>query len=64
MTPPSLHWSAAATCLAVTLVATLAERRRNRRRDLDRVGWVPWELVQIIALLLTVIFAALAFLSR
>ena len=28
--------------LLVALVAGIAERRRGKRRDIDRVGYVPW----------------------
>ena len=36
-------------------LAGLAEYRRNRRRLLDRVGWVPWNAVQVIAFMASVV---------
>lgn len=40
---------AAGACLLLALVASVAEWRRMRRRDLNRVGWVPWTTVFVIA---------------
>jgi len=31
--------------IGIALVATLAEIRRNRRRRIDGVGWVPWRAI-------------------
>ena len=28
--------------LLLAVIATIAEARRNRRKNLHRVGWVPW----------------------
>lgn len=41
-------------------VSVLAERRRTLRRDPDRVGWMPWTLVQLIAVLAAVFSVAMA----
>jgi hypothetical protein len=41
-------------------VSVLAERRRTLRRDPDRVGWMPWTLVQLIAVLVMVFGVAMA----
>ncbi|MEN3748228.1 hypothetical protein TPR58_13715 [Sphingomonas sp. HF-S3] len=45
---------------AMVLVSGFADRRRNRRRNLDDAGFMPWPLIQILALLATVILLALA----
>ena len=29
-------------CWLVSALALVAERRRNRRSRIDRVGWMPW----------------------
>jgi hypothetical protein len=42
------------------VLATAADWRRERRRDLDEVGWVPWQLIQVLAFLLAIALAALA----
>ena len=56
-------WMAAAGAAALTLVAVIADRRRMRRRDLDRVGWAPWPLIQLVAMIGAMVAAALALLA-
>jgi hypothetical protein len=53
-------WSGAGACAALAVAAGIAEHRRTRRRHLDRVGWVPWNAVQILAAFLAIAAAALA----
>lgn len=58
--PAQLLWIAAAALLALAILAALAEHRRQRRRDIDRPGFVPWNTVQILAFFLAFVAAALA----
>lgn len=60
MSGPANLWALAGGAALMALLAALADRGRHRRRDLDRVGWVPWPLVQILAMLLAAIAAAFA----
>lgn len=60
MTTQAMLWIAAAAAAATAVLAGIADRRRGQRRDLDRPGWVPWPLVQLIAILATAAAAALA----
>lgn len=60
MTTQSILWTSTTTAAVVALVAALAERRRARRRDIDRVGWVPWTLVQVIAMGISAVTLAYA----
>jgi hypothetical protein len=53
-------WIGVGGWLALAGVSVAAEWRRNRRRDLDRVGFVPWTLIQLLAILGAVVTAALA----
>ena len=53
-------WTLAASAAAVAAAAALADRRRTRRRDLDRPGWMPWTLVQLLAMILSAVAAAFA----
>ncbi|WP_423604287.1 hypothetical protein [Sphingomonas sp. MS122] len=46
--------------VAVAAGSGFADWRRMRRSDPDRVGWMPWTLVQVMALLGAVLTAALA----
>jgi hypothetical protein len=48
----------AAALLAI--LAGIAESRRNRRRNLDRTGWVPWRGIQAAAFFAVLLFAVLA----
>jgi hypothetical protein len=60
LTAEQILWTAAALLLLLGVVAVFAEHRRGKRRDIDRVGWVPWNFIQIFALLLALMAAALA----
>ena len=51
-------WIGAGVALGIAILAGLAEHRRRKRRDLERVGWVPWMAVQMAGL-----FAALLLVS-
>ncbi|WP_374943466.1 hypothetical protein [Sphingomonas sp.] len=53
-------WVAAAVALAVAVMAGLADRGRKRRSDLDRIGWVDWRTVQMLALMGMAISVAVA----
>jgi hypothetical protein len=45
-------------CVAtlVTAVSAIADYRRRNRADLDRVGFMPWPLISIMAVM-TALFA-------
>jgi len=45
---------------ALALWAWLADRRRVRRKVMDKVGWVPWTPVFFVALMIAVIALGLA----
>lgn len=49
MTQAGLWWGAAA-CAALAVGAGWAEWRRSQRRDLDRVGVVPWGALSLLGL--------------
>ena len=53
-----MWWLAGAAAL-VAAVAAVAERRRAARAHLDRVGWVPWTGLFVLAFFVAVIAAAL-----
>ncbi len=52
-------WEGFAALLLAAL-AWFADRRRVRRTDLDRVGWVPWTGLFFFALMGAVLLFALA----
>jgi hypothetical protein len=49
MTTQGWFWSADGVALALVVLAGVAESRRNRRRNLDDTGWVPWRGIQAAA---------------
>lgn len=53
-------WGAVVATLLLAAASTWFERRRTRRTDADRVGVIPWPLVQFIALFAAAICGGLA----
>lgn len=53
-------WIGVGAMVALAGVSGVAEWRRGKRRDLDKVGWVPWTLIQVMAMLLAIVGAAFA----
>ena len=47
--PRNLLWCAAAAMALLGVFAAFADHRQGKRRDLDRVGLVSWNLVQVLA---------------
>jgi hypothetical protein len=60
MSATASWWAVAGSAAAVAVASLLADFRRQRRSDLDRAGWVPWPLLQILAMILAAVAAALA----
>ncbi|HEX8572216.1 MAG TPA: hypothetical protein VF759_05645 [Allosphingosinicella sp.] len=58
--PSTLLWTAAAAFAALAAFATWRDHARDKRRDLDRPGLMPWSLVTVLAMLLAVVCGALA----
>jgi hypothetical protein len=53
-------WWLAGALLLLAVAAALAEHFRGKRRNLDSVGWMPWNLIQVLAFLAAIAAAALA----
>ena len=60
LTTDQILWLISGLLLLLALLAALAEHRRKNRRDLDKVGVMPWNFIQVIAFLCAVIAAVLA----
>ena len=53
-------WVLAAAAALMVVWSNFAEKRQAARKNLDRPGWVPWPLVQIISIIVVVVAAVLA----
>jgi hypothetical protein len=54
------YWGICGAAVAVAALASYADRRRARRSDPDKVGFMPWPLIMILAMLSAAVLAALA----
>lgn len=54
------HVMLAAAAVTLAAIAWFADLRRLRRRDPDAVGFMPWTLIFLLALLAACILAGLA----
>ncbi len=50
----------AGSAMALVVVSVLADRRRQRRRDIEAVGIVPWPLITILSVLVALFAIAFA----
>lgn len=54
-------WTALSLTLALlVLISSLADRRRHKRSNIDKVGFMPWTAITVFSVLGTVLSAALA----
>jgi hypothetical protein len=60
MTTQAGLWTLAGIMAALAVLAGFAEHRRTRRRILDKPGFMPWALIQVLAGMAAVVAAALA----
>lgn len=58
----SNHFWAGMSALSgvMVLVSSIADRRRNRRTNINAVGFMPWTAITVFSVLATVVAAALA----
>ena len=50
----------ALSSFGLALIAGFADWRRTRRRHIDRVGFMPWSFITVMAAMVTLFSAALA----
>jgi len=60
MTTAEIMWGLAVAALLLAVFAGWAERKRSRRANFDRPGFMPWNLIQVIAAFCIVIATVLA----
>lgn len=53
-------WTIAGASAALAAFASFADWKRQRRRNPDRVGFMPWTLVTFVGIFAAFCFAALA----
>ncbi|MDG2534750.1 hypothetical protein P6144_13895 [Sphingomonas sp. HITSZ_GF] len=53
-------WLGAAGAAVIAIVSALGEHRRRKRKRMDDVGFMPWQLIQVMAMLAAVILASVA----
>lgn len=56
----SLFAKGAAISAVIAALSIVMERRRHNRKNLNKTGFMPWNLLSVIATLGTVMFIALA----
>ncbi|HEX9966089.1 MAG TPA: hypothetical protein VGB04_14020 [Allosphingosinicella sp.] len=59
MTTTHLLFLLAALAAALAALAGWADHRRGKRRDVDKPGWVPWQLIMVLAMMAAVVCGAL-----
>lgn len=53
-------WTLAGSSAAIALFASFADWRRNRRRDPDKVGFMPWSFITVMGVLCALMLAGAA----
>jgi hypothetical protein len=53
-------WGGAVAAILLAVLSGLGEARRRKRRRFDRVGFMPWHLIQMLSMIATVVLASLA----
>ena len=57
--PNVFAWIAIIAAVVIA-VSAFADRRRARRHDLDRVGFMPWSVITVLATIVFAVFTGLA----
>ncbi|NYT42735.1 hypothetical protein HZY97_18315 [Sphingomonas sp. R-74633] len=53
-------WLGAAGAAVLAVVSGLGQHRRSKRKRIDDVGFVPWQLIQVLAMIGAAILVSLA----
>ena len=61
MTTQVMFFLVAGAALLLAVLAAVREKQRMNRPNLDQVGWVPWNLLQIISGIVAIVSLVLAF---
>ena len=58
---PSFWTIATLALVAISGICVVMENRRNNRKDIDKIGFMPWNHILIISLVMAAFSAGLAF---
>jgi len=53
-------WLGAAGAAGIAVVSGLGQYRRQKRKRIDDVGFVPWQLIQVLSMIGAAILVSLA----
>lgn len=53
-------WLGAAGAAVIAVVSGLGQHRRQKRKRIDDVGFVPWQLIQVMAMIGAAILVSVA----
>ncbi|RJF85533.1 hypothetical protein [Sphingomonas cavernae] len=53
-------WGFVGAFVALTAFANFADRKRQNRKDLDKVGFMPWTLITLFSVMAALVLTAVA----
>lgn len=53
-------WGFAGMSALMAVLSTVADLKRQRRRNLDKVGFMPWTLITVLSVMATLFLTAIA----
>ncbi len=60
MTTQAMFLVLAAAAALFAVLAAVRDKQRAKRRNLDKPGWIPWDLLQILGGIVAVVALVLA----
>jgi hypothetical protein len=60
MTTQVMFFLIAGAAAVLAVVAAMRDKGRAKRRNLDKPGWVPWDVLQILAGIVVIVSIVLA----
>jgi hypothetical protein len=60
MTTQAMFLILAGAAVILTIVSAVRDKQRTKRRNLDKPGWMPWDVLQILAGIVAVVAIVLA----
>ena len=60
MTTQAMFLVLASAAVILAIVSAVRDKQRTKRRNLDKPGWMPWDVLQILAGIVAVVAIVLA----